>query len=213
MRKDLISFKKIKSSFLSCDQDVRKILKILFVENRPYSDVLKRLLIINTPDCLDMDNKEYQQFVRNFSVADLLDKGYIRLNPKIARGTHQEIKSYIIISLDNFSPNNVSVEYRDYTIHFDVVCYNDAWVLDDYKVRPLLICGYIDGILNSLSDQSKATKNSYQSQIKLSGIGNYEFLGCNEVVLNEDLSMYSLAYEGVHFVQDLGVIKGLDWNE
>ena len=165
MRKDLISFKKIKSSFLSCDQDVRKILKILFVENRPYSDVLKRLLIINTPDCLDMDNKEYQQFVRNFSVADLLDKGYIRLNPKIARGTHQEIKSYIIISLDNFSPNNVSVEYRDYTIHFDVVCYNDAWVLDDYKVRPLLICGYIDGILNSLSDQSKASKRSAYGSI------------------------------------------------
>ena len=208
MRKDLINFKKINSSFLSCDKDVRKILEILFVTNRPYSDLLKRLLIINNPDCLDETNQEYQNFIDKFSVADLLNKGYIRLNPKIERGTHEQIKTYILISLDNFSSNAKSVQYRDYTIHFDIVCYNDAWVLNDYKVRPLLICGYIDGILNSLSDQTRATDKTFQSQIKLTGIGEYRFLGCNEVVLNEDLSMYSLAYQGVHFVEDIKQVSG-----
>jgi len=53
----------------------------------------------------------------------------------------------------------------------DIVCYNDAWVLDGLKVRPLMICGYIDGILNSLSDESKDSFKSLASRIKLTGIG------------------------------------------
>ena len=86
----------------------------------------------------------------------------------------------------------------DYTIHFDIVCYNDAWVLNNLAIRPLMICGYIDGILNSLSDNNKQFQKDHQSKIKLSGIGEYNFIGANEVVLNEDLSMYSLTYRGVH---------------
>jgi len=38
----------------------------------------------------------------------MIEEGYIRLNPKIARGTHEEIKSYIIITQDNFSQNGKS---------------------------------------------------------------------------------------------------------
>jgi hypothetical protein len=78
----------------------------------------------------------------------------------------------------------------------DIVCYNDAWVLDGLKVRPLMICGYIDGILNSLSDESKDSFKRLVSRIKLTGIGYYRFLGCNLVVLNEDISMYTLSYLG-----------------
>ena len=36
-----------KSSFLSCEKDAETIVKKLFVESRPYSDELKRLLLIN----------------------------------------------------------------------------------------------------------------------------------------------------------------------
>ena len=39
------------SSFLSCEKDAEIILRKLFIESRPYSDDLKRLLVINTPDC------------------------------------------------------------------------------------------------------------------------------------------------------------------
>ena len=39
------------SSFLSCEKDTESIVNKLFVESRPYSDELKRLLVINTKDC------------------------------------------------------------------------------------------------------------------------------------------------------------------
>lgn len=194
--------KPIYSSFLTCDRDIEKILKTLFVDSRPYSDFLKRLLIINNKDCLNKDNTDYQKIIDNYSIADLMDKGYIRLNPKIARGTHEEIKSYIILSLDGFSPSD-NPQYLNYIINFDVVCYNDAWVLDNYKIRPIMICGYIDGILNSLTKQNTVAKRSHQPQIKLSGIGSYKLLTCNETVLNEDLSMYTLSYLGLHFNEDI----------
>jgi len=53
MKKDLILNKKIYSPFLSIDKDIEKILKTLFITSRPYSDLLKRLLIINNKNCLD----------------------------------------------------------------------------------------------------------------------------------------------------------------
>lgn len=204
MRKDLISLKPIYSTFLSCDKDIQKILKVLFVQSRPHSDMLKRLLIINSKDCLE-NNAEYQRVVDSFSLKDLIDKGYIRLNPKISRGTHQEVKSYILIYLDDFSPNFRNSQYRDYTINFDIVCYNDTWVLNNYKVRPLAICGYIEGILRSLTT-SKDNK-SFDADIKLTGIGKYELMGCKQIVLNEDLSMYTLSFKGMHFTEDIGQIK------
>ena len=143
MRKDLISFKPIYSSLLSCDKDLQAILKTLFISSKPYSDILKRLLIINNKDCLDETNTDYQKIINSYSLGDLIDKGYIRLNPKIARGTHEEIKSYIIVSLDNFSRNRNSSHYMDYIINFDIICYNDAWSLNDYQIRPLMMCGYM----------------------------------------------------------------------
>ena len=45
--------KQIYSSFFSCPDDVKVLLEKLFVESRPYSDRLKKLLVINNPDCLD----------------------------------------------------------------------------------------------------------------------------------------------------------------
>ena len=54
-----------KSSFLSCEKDAETIVKKLFVDSRPYSDMLKRLLLINTPDCLnDMTNPEYLKILK-----------------------------------------------------------------------------------------------------------------------------------------------------
>lgn len=202
MRKDLVKTQPLRSSFLSCSLDIQKILETLFVTSHPYSDVLKRLLIINKPDCLDMSNQEYQDEIDSYSVGRLIDQGYIRLNPKIPRGEHEEIKSYILVSFDNFEPSK-NPEFRNCTINFDVICYMDAWCLDDYKTRPLEICGYIDGILNSLSDKNKNIGYSIGDNIKLSGFGRYIFLGCNLSVLNEDISMYTISYRGLHFTEDL----------
>lgn len=203
MRKDLINIKPIYSSFLTCDIDTLKILKTLFISSKPYSDILKRLLIINNKDCLDTTKQDYQNIIDKYNLSDLIEKEYIRLNPKIARGTHEEIKSYIIVTTDNFRPNRKSTHYIDFNINFDILCYNGAWVLDNYRIRPILICGYIDGILNSLTQTDQNHKKTHQSNIKLSGIGEYEFLNCNFNILNEDLAMYSLSYSGTHFTEDI----------
>lgn len=201
MRKDLIKIKPIYSSFLSCDKDLEKILKVLFVDSKPYSDILKRLLIINEPDCLDMNNQEYQKLIDSKSLGDLINEGYIRLNPKISRESFPDIQSYIIIKFDTFS-NSRNPQFRENTIDFQVVCYVDAWVLEDYKVRPLAICGYIDGILNSLTNETKQLLTGSNNNIRLSGMSTYEFLLCKFYELNEDLSMYFLSYEAMHFTED-----------
>ena len=210
MRVDLISLKPIYSSLLSCDKDIEKILKTLFISSKPYSDILKRLLIINNKDCLDKSKQDYQTIIDSFSLSKMINKGYIRLNPKISRGTHEEVKSYIIVTLDNFTPNSRSSHYIDYNINFDIICYNDVFTLEDYKNRPLMICGYIDGILNSLTQDNQDLDKSHQSHIKLSGIGEYNFLGCNFNVLDEDLSMYTLSYHGVHFTEDIKKIGNVN---
>ena len=58
MKRDLVRIPEIKSSFLSCEKDVETILRRLFVESQPYSDELKRLLILSTKDCLDNKTSE-----------------------------------------------------------------------------------------------------------------------------------------------------------
>lgn len=187
MRKDLIR-PDIRSSFLSCEKDTETILRRLFIESRPYSDTLKKLLIINTKDCLSAqgDKLNYMQDKINlFNIKDLIDNQYVRLSPKLTFEEHEEVKSYILISFDNFTPNETNPEYRDCTVTFDIICHTDYWNLDNFQLRPLKIVGYIDGILN---------------ETKLSGIGRFHFMGCNELILNEDLSGYTLMYRAVHDV-------------
>lgn len=188
MRKDL-AIKKIdfNSSFLSCEKDSENILKKLFIESRPYSDYLKRLLVINTKDCLtNTESVVYQNKVKEMSLPKLIEEGYIRFAPKIKMPEHEEVKSYIIISFDNFS-STANNEFRDCTINFDILCHTDYWYLGDFKIRPVKIAGYIDGILD---------------KAKLSGIGRLEFLGCNQLVLDEILSGYTLSYRAVHGSDD-----------
>ena len=186
----------VKSSFLSCEKDIETIIRKLFVESKPYSDLLKRLLLINTSDCLeDMTNQVYVDKIRNTSIKELREKGYIRLTPKIKMGENEEVKSYLIISFDNFSLSS-NPEFRDNIIMIDIICHTDYWEMGNYRLRPLKIAGYIDGILN---------------QSKLSGIGKLEFMGCNEIVLSEELSGYCLMYSATHGSDD--TIPGIENEE
>jgi hypothetical protein len=73
MRKDLIKIQPLRSSFLSCEKDTETILKTLFVDSKPYSDVLKRLLIVNNPDCLDMENQDYKKIIDSKSLGQMID--------------------------------------------------------------------------------------------------------------------------------------------
>ena len=204
MRKDLalrpVDFT---SSFLSCEKDLETILRRLFVESQPYSNDLKRLLVINTKDCLDNKTSEvYQNAIKDMSLAKLRENGYIKFEPKIKMPEHEEVKSYLAFACDNFKPNDKNPQFRDCNVYIDVLCHTDCWDLGDFRVRPLKICGYIDGILNSLTDKNKHIWNSKGNNIKLSGFGSYDFMACVQGINNEDLSLYTLAYRGTHFTED-----------
>ena len=189
MRKDLalrpVDFT---SSFLSCEKDLETILRKLFVESQPYSDQLKKLLVINTKDCLDKTNLIYKNAIKDMSLAKLREEGYIKFEPKIPMSQHEQVKSYLIFSFDNFKTNASNPQFRDCNVYIDVLCHTNYWDLGDFRTRPLKICGYIDGILN----------NS-----RLSGIGTFQFIGCNELVLDETLSGYTLSYEAIHGTDDV----------
>lgn len=182
MKRDTTMLKSIKSSFYSCEKDAETIIKKLFVSSKPYSDELKRLLVINTKDCLDKSNENYCKIIENTSVKELMESKYITLVPKLKMKEHEEVKSYIIITFDNFSPTE-NPEFRDCVVSFDIICHTDYWDLGNYALRPLKIAGIIDGILDNC---------------KLSGIGTFQFMGLNQLVLSEELSGYTLMFEAVH---------------
>lgn len=189
MKRDAIMTTPLESSFLSCERDTETILRKLFVESKPHSNILKRLLVISNPDCIDadqMNNVEYQK-VDKMSVKDLLEGGYIILSPVTKNLEHAPLKAAIVLSFDNFIPNEENPEFRDCSICIDVLCNVECWNLKNYQQRPFKILGYIDGILN---------------KARLSGIGRTHFLGCSGPVVNEDVGMYAMMYRAVHGTDD-----------
>jgi hypothetical protein len=66
----------------------------------------------------------YKDILDNTTLATLIQDGYIRLNPKIRMPEHEEVKAYIIISTDNFTPTT-NPQYRDCTLTFDIICHID----------------------------------------------------------------------------------------
>ncbi len=171
-----------KSTFLSAERDQEIIWRKLFFESRPYSDKLKRLLVINTPNCLDETQYQYQTQIDKLTINDLHRMKYIRTVPRFELGEFEETKSYILLEFDDFIPTS-NPEYRDCTISFTIICNLDQWELDDYKLRPHQIAGYIDGILN---------------ETKLTGIGRLQFMGASQIVLNENLGGMILRYIATH---------------
>lgn len=182
MKRDVVMTKPLKSSFLSCEKDAETIIKKLFVSSHPYSDDLKRLLILNTKDCLDNSNENYRKIIENTSVKDLIEGNYLSLIPIVKLKEHEEVKSYIILTFDDFVETS-NPEYRDFVVSFTILCHTDYWDLGDYKMRPLKIAGIIDGILNGA---------------KLSGIGTLQFENCHQLPLSEEISGYSLNYIATH---------------
>lgn len=189
MQRNLIEMQSnIYSSFLSVEKDIELILRKLFFDNQPRNKQLLRLLVINTKDCLsNQTNQDYINKINNMNLSDLINEEYIKLSPKIKMPEHEKVKSYIIISFDNFTENASNPEFRDCTISFDIICHTDYWVMDNYQIRPIKIIGYIDGILN---------------KARLTGIGTLNYIGCNELILDENLSGYTLSYRAIHSSED-----------
>lgn len=188
MHTNLVKRETFESSFLSSEKDTETILKKLFIESQPYSNILKRLLVVQTKDCLtNLEEPEYKKKIAAMNLPKLIQDGYVKLAPKIRIPEHEEIKAYLILSYDNFTPTT-NPQFRDCTIHFDIICHTDYWQMDNYQIRPLKIAGFIDGILNNT---------------RLSGIGTLQFVSCNETVLDETLSGYCLTYLATHGSDDI----------
>lgn len=195
-KQSAILAKNFKSTFLSCEKDQEEIWRKLFVNSRPYSDKLKRLLVVNAKDCLNPEQEQYNVIINNMSLKDLKDAGYLRATPRLELNEHEQVMSYILLEFDDFVPTS-NKEYRDCIISFTIVCNLDEWELDDYKLRPHQIAGYIDGILDGA---------------KLSGIGTLQFLGASQFVLNENLGGLVLRYVATHMTNsDDSETRNPDW--
>ena len=182
MKRDTVLTQPITSSFLSCEKDTELILRKLFIESRPYSDVLKRLLIVQNEDALD---KQYD--MSEYSLKRLIEEQYINMDPLLKFPEHEQVKSFMGLHFDNFTANKTNPEFRDSMIHIDVVCHHDYWFLGNYRQRPFKILGYIDGILN---------------KSRLTGIGQLNFVGCSKALLNENWSAFALTYMAIHGSDD-----------
>jgi hypothetical protein len=175
------------NSFLGAEKDIEIILNRLFVEDKTYSDRLKRLLVINTPDCLiDYKNPVYNEKINSMGIEELLKEDYIRLRPKFELSENEEAKSYIHIGFDSFSPTS-NREFRNAVLGIDIFSHLDYWDIGNYRQRPIKIMGYIDAILN---------------ESRLTGLGRLQFLGAQASTLKEEFAGYVLLYEIVRGNED-----------
>lgn len=162
-----------KSSFLSMEKDL-EIITNRFLKN----DRLKKLLYYTTKNALDKPNLNEDQSL------ELFQKN-IKIVPKLY--IDGSVLSYIIISFDNFTPNAENPEFRDNIISFDIICHFDQWQLKDFQLRPYRIAAEIDTMFNGQH---------------LTGIGELNFLGANQIILNDEFAGVSLMYSAIHGDED-----------
>ena len=180
--------KPFQSSFLSIEKDVESILHKLFIESRPYSDMLRSLLVINSKDCLDnMANPVYAKTIKEANVKWLVDNGYIYTKPRVEIDEFDEKKSFIAITCDDFVKNKENPEFRDCIVSISCISHIDLWDLGDYRLRPIKIMGFIDGILDGS---------------RLSGIGTFQFYSADMIHLNQEFSGYTIMYKAIHGSDD-----------
>ena len=170
----IVNYQFPKSSFLSIEKDLEIITNKIFKNTR-----LQRLLYYTRTDALDQENlnEEQQQ--------ELFQKN-IKIVPKLY--IDGSVLNYIIISFDNFTPNAENPEFRDNIISFDIICHFDQWQLkDSFQLRPYRIAAEIDTMLNNQH---------------LTGIGKLDFLGANQLIINEEFAGVSLMYSAIHGEED-----------
>ena len=169
----IVNYEFPKSSFLSIQKDLEIITNKMMKNER-----LKRLLYYTTDDALDRPKLNEDQSLELF-------KKNIKIVPKLY--IDGSVLSYVIISFDNFTPNAENPEFRDNIISFDIICHFDQWDLKDFQLRPYMIAAEIDSMLDGKH---------------LTGIGDLQFLGANQLILNDEFAGVSLMYQAIHGEED-----------
>lgn len=174
----------LRSTFLNTEKDLETICQRIFLYNKEFGDYIKRLLVLNTEDCIDdLESEIYKKKIEECSLSYLKENQYIRIVPKLKFEENPEVKSYLLMSIDNYKPCINNKYFRECSIMIDIICNTEYWDLGGFRLRPYKIAGYVDAVLN---------------QARLSGLGTLEFRSCDKIVFNENLSGLCLMYRTVH---------------
>lgn len=161
------------SSFLAMRKDLGLITNAI-LQNKN----LKKLLYYTTPKALKQKELTDEQSLELFGK-------YIKIVPKIT--IDEDVLTYVIISFDNFVPNETNPEFRDSIVTFDIICHFDQWQLEDSELRPYRIAAELDSMFNNKH---------------LTGIGTFQFLGANQIVLTDEFAGLSMMYQAIHGGED-----------
>ena len=161
------------SSFLSLEKDMNIIVDMIMKNDR-----LKKLLYYTTKDCMSKPNLTEDETISLFGKQ-------IKTVPKLT--VDGSVLNYIIVSFDNFISNNTNTEFRDNIIEFDIICHFDQWQIKDFELRPYKIAAEIDSMFNNK---------------RLTGIGEVEFLGANQMILTDEYAGLCLMFRVVHGDED-----------
>lgn len=162
-----------KSSFLSAEKDMSIIIEMIMKNNN-----LKKLLYHTSKDCLDKPKLTEDQTIQLFGKN-------IKLLPKVY--IDRENLVYVIIRMKNYVPNATNPEFIDNVIEFDILCHYDTWHLKDFQLRPYRIAAEIDSMFNGQH---------------LTGIGQLQFLGANQILLTDEYGGICIQYEAIHGEED-----------
>ena len=141
------------------------------------NDRLKKMLYYTSRDCLDKPDLTEDQTL------ELFGKN-IKTVPKLY--VDGSVLNYIIISFDNFTSTN-NPEFRDNIVEFDIICHFDQWQMKDFELRPYKIAAELDSMFNNQ---------------RLTGLGELEFLGANQMILTDEYAGLCLMYQAVHGEED-----------
>lgn len=162
-----------KSSFLSVEKDLALICNKILENQR-----LCKLLYYTDRDCLNKPDLTTEQKM------SMINK-QIKIVPKLE--IDEKCPNYIIVTMDNFTSNDENPEFRDCTISIDILCHPNHWLLGNFQLRPHKIAGEIDAMLN---------------KVKLTGIGEIDFVNGSNLLLDSSLMGLSLIYKAIHGIED-----------
>lgn len=168
------------STFASVEKYLQDIVGVLMKNER-----LKRLLYYTDPKALSLPKLEQRQ-------AYALLNHQIKVVPQL--NLEPDAKPYVVVSLDNFVPQEGQTTFRSVQLSFDIVARFEDWPLEDFKLRPYSIAGEIDAMVNN--------SNFFQ------GIAN--FIGAKQLILNDYMGGITLYYQIEAYGEDRELHKAND---
>lgn len=153
------------SSFTTVETTLSEVVTMLLKNDR-----LKRLLYYTDPKALNLPKLTPAQ-----SLTLIGDQ--IRIIPKLE--VDYEAKPFVILTMDNFMPNNNMTTFRSCTLGIDIIVPYQFWSLENFKLRPYAIAGEIDAMLNK-SNQTR--------------LGIADFAGAKMLLVNSEVGGLTLYY-------------------